>query len=231
MFLILIVFLIQVSADHFAAKDCKDPPHTKTYDEYQGKLSELIQADTFGGNFPNKCDDLGKNYRPAYIKILKDNNIQCSGKWCIDGEWKCNRTNQCYQVEHIVDKANTPYDNCNPFILGNLIMTYGQWNNEIGQKCWDQVLQEKLEVYGKEIFCNAIKNVVECSNCSISLPLECLDTTSYANTGIIIALVILLLCAVLTCLGIKYERCIGDYISTNINKYRRVDTFEDTTHI
>jgi hypothetical protein len=76
--------------------------------------------------------------RKTYIKLLEENNIECSGPWCINGAFSCGKSGntECWQVEHIIDQSNSDlvdqgYD---VNIIGNVIMAYGKWNNQIGQR-------------------------------------------------------------------------------------------------
>lgn len=163
------------------------------------KLYELYQKNTFGGFLAYQCIDLGYNYRKNYIKILNENNISCTDKWCNNGMFKCfNKTKECYEVEHIVDRKNTPYNICNPNILGNVIMAYGKWNSQVGKLCWKDAMNEKIQVYGKDIFCTAIRNIIKCSNCSVKLPTECIehetsDSYIFRHIEIIICTIIIVL--------------------------------------
>lgn len=145
--------------------------NTEIYETDEYDYNDLFQSNTFIET--NKCVDLGKSPRTKYLKILNENNIKCSGIWCINGNFEWNANKQCYEVEHIVDRHNTPYDACNTNILGNVVMAYASWNNQIGQLCWDDAKNEKIQIYGKEIFCKAVKNIIECSNCNAPLPIEC----------------------------------------------------------
>ena len=53
----------------------------------------------------NKCLLLGGEYREKYVHILKNDNKECHGKWCVDGTFSCAKVDpECYQVEHIVDR-------------------------------------------------------------------------------------------------------------------------------
>ena len=159
----------------------------------------------------------GDSYRSNYIKVLMDNNIQCTGDWCkeygTNNGFDCKDMGvECYQVEHIIDKQNTPYDKCNMNILGNVIMASGTWNNQIGNRCWDDIKREKIAVYGKDIFCKAIKNVIDCTKCDASLPIECIpikDEPVGKITWIIIGVILafIIICA-LVFLGIKYKEVI-----------------------
>ena len=87
--------------------------------------------------------------RSAYISLLARYGIT-SGNEFAD-----------YQMEHIIDKSNTPYSG-NKDIAGNLVMSNPTWNNQIGQMNWSMVEREKRIVY-RAIFDKALKSVVECS--------------------------------------------------------------------
>ena len=124
---------------------------------------------------------------------------------CINS-WKYNSISNSYQVEHIIDKSNTPYDNCNTDITGNIIMAYGLWNQKIGQLCWNDVVKEKKVVYGDEILCSAIKNVIHCSqnnikyiNCNTSIPEYCVNMNYDLSNSNIIKVIFVILFAI--CLG------------------------------
>ena len=176
-------------------------PNTEIYEQYKNRLEDLYQANTFGGKFDDKCMDLGSNYRQRYIGILDSNNIGCTGPWCIDGKFACNRYNDtCYHVEHMVDLSNTPFTGCNinANILGNVIMAYGVWNKQVGQLCWDDVFEEKRKVYGTKVMCDAIANIVDCHKeehkCKIVMPPVCKESNgddSDGNGKLIISLIIL----------------------------------------
>lgn len=63
-------------------------------------------------------------------------------------------------------------------------MAYSAWNQAMGNRCWDDIKREKIAVYGKKNFCQAIKNIIDCnSTCTASLPPECIDLLS-SNTDI-----------------------------------------------
>lgn len=148
--------------------------HSDTFENYKNNYDVLSLKYTYRGSFNDKCMDLGEDYRERYIDVLMANNIKCIGKWCNNNTYSCENTNpECYQVEHIVDRKNTPYKNCNTNILGNVIMAYGLWNRQMGQLCWNNTYVEKKIIYGEYIVCQAIKNVIDCSNCNVQIPKEC----------------------------------------------------------
>lgn len=213
--------------------------HTHEFLNYKDNLQSLFQYNTFGNIFENKCQNLGNNPRQIYTKILVDNDIQCMGDWCKeDGNnngFDCKDMGlDCYQVEHIIDRKNTPYDPCNTNILGNVIMAYGKWNNEIGQRCWNDVKNEKIIVYGKDIFCQAIKNVIACDkNCNINLPFDCINNDIKKNDTIknwlgylIIIIIITIASAIIYC-GYRYR----DVIKNKYNEIVRTNDYSTQIQI
>jgi len=81
--------------------------------------------------------------------------MNCKGAWCHNEKyWKCQEElgeNDCYHVEHIIDKRSPEFecDQCED-IAANLVMSYGQWDNELGRKPYDVSTREKEIVYGKD---------------------------------------------------------------------------------
>jgi hypothetical protein len=185
---LIIILTILISTTFATEGNIKcDKLHSQVYDEYKGNYDVLRQKNTYGGNFDDKCMELGEEYREKYINILKNHNINCQGKWCVHGTYSCKGVeSECYQVEHIVDRKNTPYKDCGTNILGNVIMAYGLWNRQVGQLCWENVYAEKKEIYGEDIVCQAIRNIVSCGNCNVSLPEECKTYTIKKKDEIII---------------------------------------------
>lgn len=177
MLILIALFLFVQSAVNKCGKT-----NTELYDTMKGHESDYIQFNTFFGQ-QNKCLELGYTYRNKYIDLLESNGINCTGNYCAYGGFDCQKR-PCYEVEHIVDLTNTPYQNCNPNILGNVIMAYDKWNRQVGQMCWKYVQNEKMAVYGRKLFCEAVMNVIDCSGCGVPYPTECFY---YVNRNIIIA--------------------------------------------
>lgn len=69
---------------------------------------------------------------------------------------------QTYQVEHIVDQSNAPFNECNKNIIGNLAIADASWNQGVGSLCWENVYNEKVAVYGQKTVDTAIYNVEKC---------------------------------------------------------------------
>ena len=47
-------------------------------------------------------------------------------------------------------------------IRGNLIISIGVWNTQVGNMCWDDVEVEKRKVYGNQIMDFALSSVKAC---------------------------------------------------------------------
>lgn len=176
-FIVSAVVVAIAEAGRFTCTD----KNTDVYNSDEYDNVELYQANTFINN-NDRCLDLGSPSKKRYMEILDRNNITCTGLWCVNGRFDWTKDHECFEVEHIIDRRNTPYVNCSPNILGNVVMVYGLWNNQIGQMCWNDIKTEKFEVYGKGIFCNALRNVIECSGCNVPLTNECLNV-SYNNVS------------------------------------------------
>lgn len=108
--------------------------------------------------------------RQQYIQLLTETGITCTGDWCDNrGKFSCATINpECYQVEHIIDKVtgDSELDSKNKNIVGNVIMAYGVWNNQVGQLKWSNVQQEKSEIYTKFLFETARHYVLTCNSTS-----------------------------------------------------------------
>jgi hypothetical protein len=151
-----------------------DYKHTTTYNEWKAGVfnyNDFFMRDSYGG-FLNidPCTPMPSSQSSAkkkFISILKENRIECEGRWCIDDEWKCGFGNseECYNLEHIIDKKNSDVefgDTYNKNILGNFIFAYGLWNQQIGRiKDWPSIKNEKREIYGN-IFEQAYQSVRDC---------------------------------------------------------------------
>lgn len=207
----LIFFILLFCINFESIISCDMNQHTDIYWQYFDKFSELYQINTFGDAVPNsnKCTDLGTNFRSKYLNILKTNNIKYSD------------AKECYEIQHIIDKVNSPYEKCNPNILGNVIMAYSTWNKQISDKCWDIAKNEKMKIYGKYIFCKAIQNILECNHCNVSILPECYNITSNDKTIVTIMkiFVLLTLSGIIAFLIIKYQNN-NLYYCIN-NKYQK----------
>lgn len=144
--------------------------HTALYYEWKAgrfQHDDFFQRNTYIGNAfgIDPCTPMGKD---AYISLLKKRSITCDGKWCVDGEWKCNWGNSedCYNLEHIIDTKNSNPEfgtEYNKNIVANYIFSYGKWNQANGRlKDWESIKNEKIEIYG-DIFGSAWRSVKDCS--------------------------------------------------------------------
>ncbi len=156
----LIILLIQIV---LSANENGKQEHTKTFIDHGVSNANgfYFIPQTYGGNLGDMCAEIKD--RQAFLKILKNYNIQCgSNQWCLDGQFQCPEDKTtCYHMEHMVDNVNTEFPGCKTNILGNLAMTYGKWNKEVGQLNWSNVKREKGAIYGK-LFDQAMENVRTC---------------------------------------------------------------------
>jgi hypothetical protein len=125
------------------------------------------------------------------FRRLMKNNVKCTGKWCVDGEWKCKLGNNrdCYNVEHIIPQANqiTDIQGCSLDIVGNLVMAYGAWNQELSNSYYG----EKVIVYGSTIVKSAYISIYKaCHKINPSIfPAElCLSSYNYTKYLVFILL-------------------------------------------
>ena len=110
--------------------------------------------DTFYGIGSDVCKRIST--RTQYISELS--YLSCTGIWC-NGNFGTNPQRQQYEMEHIIDRNGVT--ECPTDILGNLVMAYGQWNNQVGQLNPGGVASEKWNVYGL-IYYRARWNVFIC---------------------------------------------------------------------
>jgi hypothetical protein len=147
---------------------CKSPPHTVAYLKHgpHNLNNYFFVPETFGPLLTDRCTaiDINTDYRNKV-----ESSVRCSGQWCSGNTFSCIFGGNCYQVEHIIDKENSDpaLAGCSTNIYGNLVMAYGDWNQQVGRLCWDQVVDEKGTVYGS-IFTQARENVKYCCSSSFS---------------------------------------------------------------
>jgi hypothetical protein len=134
------------------------------------------------------------NNRGEFIAALSKEKINCTGQWCINGDWKCTNGNaECYHMEHIIPKGNIiPELNGCPLssynIRSNLVMSYGRWNIQLSNR----YLGEKSLIYGDTIMTQAYQSVWNaCKGTSGAIPYDlCLVGNNY---GIIAGCVMILM--------------------------------------
>jgi hypothetical protein len=180
--------------------------HTKLYNEYKKEsfpYNDFYMPKSFGNDIIsiNEC----KKYttRKEFIQTLTKNGINCSGKWCYNGQYKYISSSISYEVEHIIDNNHAELDGCSKNIYGNIILAYGTWNRQIGQLKWINAKNEKIEIYGKSIVETALLNIKKCDvNCrTINNSNNDIKKDVYIGVGIndfIILIVIIIVAATLT---------------------------------
>lgn len=93
-----------------------------------------------------------------YKELIKSISL-CTGKWCVNNKWGCavGDSKNCYNVEHIIPTANNipQIKGCSLDIRGNYIMSYGAWNQALGNDYYG----EKSLIYGDERMKSAYKSV------------------------------------------------------------------------
>lgn len=96
--------------------------------------------------------------------------VQCTGEWCVNKKWGCKvgDSRNCYNVEHMIPKANSLHQikGCSLDIRGNYIMSYGAWNQALGNDYYG----EKTFIYGVDKMKSAYRSVY--LSCHGKEPLE-----------------------------------------------------------
>lgn len=224
--LILLICIYNING----AKEHSDKVHTQTY--YEWKSGDFTKTLYLEDTFIENGDICRQIDRQSYIKYLEDNNIFCYGDWCsADGSFSCSSdSTNCYNMEHIVDLSNSLFDDYpeeSKKILGNVIMAYGKWNNQIGQLEWDNVEKEKREIYGNTIVSAAIENIARCHEKkykSSSFSYVQLSTEDYEDiiglefVIICILALIISICGLLCCIYLCYPKINKKYITIDNKK-------------
>lgn len=138
------IFLLISIVYGASQNECKQDQHTTAYKtclEDGRPLQSLFIRNTFLNDDP--CYPIDNN---QYRKILSEKHIDQP-----DG----------FDVDHIIDVSNSIDGYL--YILGNLILSNSSWNRGLGNFCWENVKNEKDEVYG-DIFKEAYNNVQMCKN-------------------------------------------------------------------
>jgi hypothetical protein len=136
------IFLLISVVYGASQNECKQDQHTTAYKSCldDGRpLQSLFIRNTFLNDDP--CYPIDNT---QYRKILSEKHIDQP-----DG----------FDVEHIIDVSNSIDGYL--YILGNLILSNSSWNRGLGNFCWENVKNEKEEVYG-DIFKEAYDNVQMC---------------------------------------------------------------------
>lgn len=136
----------------------------------------------------------------------------CTGEWCNygnNGKWGCNKgdSKNCYNVEHIIPKANSLKElkGCSLDIEGNLVMSYGAWNQALKNEYYG----EKTAIYGNTLMKAAYQSVYEACHKvqSLSYPdALCLNKSIVLIAVIIFIVVLSALFIIIYIIYIKRER-------------------------
>ena len=129
--------------------------------------SYFFDDKTFGLKLYNNPCTIIKNNN-GFRKFIAD-NIKCTGKWCLDGQWKCGKrgNKNCYHVEHIIDLKGPEFKNYPEIkrIAANHVMTWGLWNSALGGLAnynYTYSSHEKGTVYGIKIVEMVRQQINEC---------------------------------------------------------------------
>lgn len=161
-----------------AAKLNSTQEHSQIYQEWkQGRFHEtLFLPQTYLGFEEDvRCQPLSDDSterRNQYVGLLRQRNIGCSGSWCIEGQFRCRYGNSqdCYNLEHMVDLQNSMLGEYNRNIVGNIVMAYGKWNQQVGSLTWPRVEAEKTEIYGRQLMEAAMLAIIECGEKALGVP-------------------------------------------------------------
>lgn len=175
MFILLVIYTV-------TANDCNQ--RTQIYNEHGNDNTNYYYFD------PNTYTESTKSIDNVEYRKMIQKTVKCTGKWCINDQWKCNGTDNqnCYNVEHIIPAANNikEISGCLVNIQGNLIMAYGKWNQQLSNEYYG----EKALIYGNDIVKSAYTSIYrKCQgtpvNSHVEIPGElCLYTSPFASANI-----------------------------------------------
>jgi hypothetical protein len=151
---------------------------------------------TFGMDvYEDPCTKINSN---SEFRTNINNKIVCVGQWCSnDSMFKCEKknTNNCYHVEHIIDTNGGEFKNAEcKQIVGNLVMSYGMWNVQLGSqasKNYTNNINEKIEIYGSNKI-NKVRNIIiQCNpKCFKTMDLDNQFNTDMININILLICII-----------------------------------------
>lgn len=131
--------------------------------------SLFFVSTTFGHTLPNKCEIVTNS---GYRQMMND-KMTCVGEHCVDQKFGCliGNSRDCYNVEHIIDDALSQRyicksDTCNANIVGNRVMSWGLWNQEIGTLGGNDqyfAFDEKNTVYGQSNIKEVVRAMESCN--------------------------------------------------------------------
>ena len=170
---------------------CND--RTKYYDE-----TKLSNKDWYYFDDRTHYSSSLEKYDRATFRTMIKSKISCTGKWCLNGEWKCGSSTECYHVEHIIPTANNIKEltGCSADILGNFIMSYGSWNVALSNGYYGG----KVKIYGEKIVRGAYQSIYRACHGKQAeyYPTElCLPPDNFSNyipflIGLLVVLVVIL---------------------------------------
>jgi len=181
--------------------------HTSVYQTFGGPDNvdnRYFVAETYSAGVP-ECQTFADNSQ--FRNKVKANYV-CSGRWCRADGWTCGQGNkQCYEVEHIIPKANTipGLAECNANIYGNVVMAYGMWNLQ----CSNGKLCEKGEIYG-DIYRRALDAMYRCCGREPPSIPPGAPPSPDINPNIIsfiVVSVVVLVAGLAYCIGYRTETC------------------------
>jgi hypothetical protein len=198
-YLILLAYLLTAQAAQAAVPGGSDGP-TAIFAQWGASNTENFYylPDTWlGGDICTVIPD-----RRAYLAKLAARGVTCNGQWC-NGNFGTNNRREDYEMEHIIDRNGVT--SCPTNILGNLVMAYGRWNNQVGQLNPQGVAREKTQVYGN-IYRFAYFNVGFC----------CVFNSIGQSSGLTIFLVTLGLIFLVVMAAVGYSQWRRSYQPTEL---------------
>lgn len=152
--------------------------HTASFTEYWAATGNnnhrFFHPGTFGADFSGDapCQPILDN---RVFRAIINAVLPCQGLWCQDAMFKCppGDSRACYNVEHIIDQNGKEFPPELTNIAGNMVMAWGQWNQENGrlaQRNYQAAQQEKVQVYSKERVANAKALITKCASNQQSVP-------------------------------------------------------------
>lgn len=134
---------------------CDDTSFTTEFYNAYKETTHFHDKNTFGIDVAKKLglDPCQKISKYMFIKHLNTLGIKCTGKWCVDGDFKCilGDNRNCYHMEHIYAKSGKKFDNYQTESLANVVFAAGIWNmqlNGLSRRHFPAELAEKTKIYG-----------------------------------------------------------------------------------
>ena len=216
----IFVFLILVASIEAQLKDC--PPeqkHSGAYDELISDIGAYVQFNTW----TNTCQDMTVDYQRNYMALLNARGVKCKGKLCVNDQFLCRPgDSKCYGINHVILLGDLN-QYCNINLAVNLIMSWKYWNIMLeAELCMRDIISEKLEVFGSNIYCSVINQLKKCNDprCNIEIPPLCLPPRPEMSPGSVAALVILMIALAIFGGSICYIKRYR--IMEIISNYRRI---------